>query len=256
MGLLLPGASCQSTETEGRQTLGCQSWQAVHTVSAVRVLFSIRRTLLSTDWTEQKDPGAASGFRLTFDPGTSCLLEKSNSTCKRRQDQALIIRESQVYGQWSEREQGRDEMRRESILENHWKGCWSCNVRSPVIIPLLLCSHLLLIQDSLGSENSSVARLAEFSLHQGEHKGQCAFRSLGNVGRKQCSKGHDLLIGRGLPLSAGEGKTRNLEKKEVTYFVSQTKNTGHQFQQVSNLHLLTKDKTEPEMTTDQRISVM
>lgn len=84
-------------------------------------------------------------------------------------------------------------------------------------------NSLTLIQDCLGSENSSVVRQAEFSLH----RGHCIFRSLGNIGGKQCSRGHDLLLGRGLPLNVGQGKTRNLEKKGVIYFVSQTKNIGH-----------------------------
>ena len=61
--------------------------QAALTVFAVRVLFSFRSTLLSTAWTEHKDPGAALRSRLTFDPGTSSLCEKSSATCKRRQGQ-------------------------------------------------------------------------------------------------------------------------------------------------------------------------
>lgn len=74
-------------ETEGRQIAGGWSRQAALTVSAVRVLFSFRRTLLSTARIEHKDPGAALRSRLTFDPGTSSLGEKSSVTCKTRQGQ-------------------------------------------------------------------------------------------------------------------------------------------------------------------------
>lgn len=80
-------------EIEGRQTSWGWPQEAALTVYAVRVLFHVRRTLLSTDWTEHRDPGAALRSRLTFDPGTSSLLEKSSATCKRRWGQGLTVGE-------------------------------------------------------------------------------------------------------------------------------------------------------------------
>lgn len=90
-GFLLSGSSCQCMEIEGRQTLWGWPQEAALTVYAVRVLFHVRRTLLSTDWTEHRDPGAALRYRLTFDPGTSSLLEKSCATCKRRWGQGFTV---------------------------------------------------------------------------------------------------------------------------------------------------------------------
>lgn len=111
-------------------------------MSAVRVLFFIRRTLLSTDWTEQRDPGAALRFRLTFDPGTSCLLEKFSSTCKRRWDQALTTGECYSVNlrcMDSRVKENRVGMR---CIENpSWQTIGKvAGAHSPVIIPLLFAA--------------------------------------------------------------------------------------------------------------------
>lgn len=92
-----------------KDTLGSWSRQAALTVFAVRVLLFFRRTLLSTAWTEHRDPGAALRSRLTFDPGTSSLREKSSATCKRRQSQGAYcwrvgLCDSRVSGQQRERQ--------------------------------------------------------------------------------------------------------------------------------------------------------